>query len=411
MERVGRVLASVLFVVAVAVTSFYFGYTLPRPAGRPVLPTPTPAASEPADQAARERFAVFWEAWNIVEREFYNRQGVDYDKMTYGAIKGMLASLDDPHTAFATPSQARVSEDDMRGTFYGVGIQVEMKDGKLVVVAPVDDTPAQRAGVRPGDVIVAVDGRPLTGVTLTDAVTLIRGPRGSHVQLTIERAGGQALSFDLVRAEIRMVTVKTEMLDGRIAYIKLNSFSATASGDLQRVLRTVLRDRVAGIIFDLRNNPGGLLQAAVDVASQFLRDGVVLYEERRDGRFDPFYVKPGGLAPDVPMVVLVNKGSASASEIVAGALQDRGRALLIGEQTYGKSSVQNVHRLSDSSSVRVTFAQWWTPNRQDLNRKGLAPDLVVPLTDEDRTADRDPQLQAATLHLQQVTTTGAAATR
>lgn len=400
MEKLGRFVAGVLFVAAVAVTSFYAGYSLPR-AGVAAASAPAPV-SPTATPGSREYFDVFWEAWNLVQDEFYNRQAVDPERLTYGAIKGMLEALDDPHTSFSTPDQTRVSEEDMRGSFFGVGIQVEERDGKLVVVAPIDDTPAQRAGIRAGDIIAGVDGQPLTGTTLREAVTLIRGPRGSKVRLSIERAGaGQPLEFELVRSEIRMSIVKTEMLEGQIGYVKLNMFSANAGADVKRALQELMKEKPVGIVFDLRNNPGGLLHSSVDVASQFLESGVVLIEEHRDGKVDTFHVKPGGVATNVPLVVLVNKGSASASEIVAGALQDHQRAVLIGEPTFGKSTVQNVHKLSDQSSVRITFAQWWTPKRQELNHKGLHPDIVVTVTEADRAATRDPQLQAAVAHLRQ----------
>ena len=395
---VRAVLLSALL-TAVGAGSYYAGYTTGHASAVPT-PTPGPAPSASPTPTLQSQFGLFWEVWQIVDGEYYDRSALDYERLTYGAIRGMLEALGDPHTSFADPAIARVSEEDMQGSFDGVGIQVEMKDGRLTVVAPIDDTPGARAGIRPGDVIIRVDDTDATQLSLMEAVARIRGPRGTKVRLTIAREGAaEPLVFEIARAEIRPVNVQTKLLEGSIGYVRLNSFTANSGEELKAALGSLLEQRPKALILDLRNNPGGLLQAAVDVSSQFLKDGVVLYEQRRDGDAVPFAVKPGGIATDLPLAVLVNQGSASASEIVAGALQDRGRAILVGEHTFGKDSVQNVHRLSNSASVRVTFARWYTPKRQDIRQKGLTPDLAVPLAEEDIRAQRDPQLDRAVEYL------------
>ncbi len=403
MSKLVKAVLAVALLLGVAGGSYYAGYTGARPAplASAATTTPTPGAAS-AGQAStlQGQFALFWEVWQIVDAEYYDRSALDYQKLTFGAIRGMLEALGDPHTGFAEPTVSRISDEDMRGSFDGIGIQVEVKDGKLTVVAPIEGTPGDQAGIRAGDVIVQIDGADATKLSLMEAVSKIRGPRGTTVRLSIAREGAaEPLTFDLVRAEIKPVNVRSKLLPGAIGYVRLNSFTASSGDEVKAALSGLLEQHPRALILDLRNNPGGLLQAAVDVSSQFLKDGVVLYEKRRDGDPVPLNAKPGGVATDLPLVVLVNQGSASASEIVAGALQDRGRAVLVGEHTFGKDSVQNIHRLSDDSSVRVTFARWYTPNRQDIHQKGLTPDVAVALTDEDARAQRDPQLDRAVEYL------------
>ena len=268
-----------------------------------------------------------------------------------------------------------------------------------MVVAPLEGSPAQRAGLRPGDVILRVDGEETATWSLTDAVTRLRGPAGTTVQLTIQRGDQPPFAVTLVRARLRIAAVRTQLLPGRVAYVRLSSFHRQVPNDLRAALRTLLAQRPRGLVLDLRDNPGGLLTSAMEVTGFFLRDGVVLYEQRRQGEPLPLTVRRAVVPVDLPMVVLVNRGTASAAEIVAGALQDHRRALLVGERTFGKGSVQSVHRLSDQSSLRVTFARWLTPGRRDIGRSGLLPDVVVPLTASDLAGGRDPQLEWALTYL------------
>jgi carboxyl-terminal processing protease len=362
-----------------------------------VLPTSSESALDSDDQA---RFRVFWETWGLVNREFYNRSAVDGQKMTYGAVKGMVESLGDPHTVFSTPRERELVDASLRGTFDGVGVQIDYRDGKLQVIAPIEGSPAERAGLRPGDVITHVDGQDLKGRKLDEIILLIRGPRGTTVTLTVTRPGEQeSLQVPIERAEIKVETVRSRMLEDGLAYVRVTTFSASSGSDAASAVRTLVQQQPRGFVLDLRSNPGGHLNAAVDLASQFLGDGVVLYQQATSGERHEYRAKAGGQATSLPVAVLIDRGSASASEIVAAALRDNGRAVLIGEKSYGKGSVQTVHRLSDSSGLRVTSAIWLTPVGRPLEDVGLEPDLAV-APNIDRAQAHDPQLEAAMRHLQ-----------
>ena len=275
------------------------------------------------------------------------------------------------------------------------------KENRIVVVAPFDDSPAIRAGIMAGDVILKVDDTLVTGMPLEDVVRLIRGPRGTKVRLTILREGEpEPLVFEIVRDKVELKTVAWKVMDN-IGYVRIALFSERTSGELEKALRELREEGVKGLVLDLRNNPGGIFpSAAIEVASQFLEEGVIVYERDKEGREKPYSVRGGGLATDIPLVVLVNKGTASNSEVVAGAIQDHGRGVLIGEKTFGKGSVQRVHELSDGSGLYVTTATLLTPNRHQIHLKGLTPDIEVPFTREDFEAGRDPQLERALEYLQ-----------
>lgn len=363
--------------------------------GSTAAPAATPVGASGLTPEEQAHFHVFWEAWGLLKREFYNREALDEQRMTYGAIKGLVESLDDPYTAFSTPREKELSETSLRGSFDGVGIQVDLRNEQLRVIAPIEGTPAERAGIRAGDVILAVDGRPVKGLALADVVGLIRGPRGTVVTLTIQRGDGtEPLTVSIEREEIKLRAVRSSMLEDQIGYLRIATFSASSAGDTEAALRALLEQQPRGLVLDLRANPGGYLNAAVDIASQFLSDGVVLYQQNADGRRQELRARPGGLATALPLAVLIDRGSASASEIVAAALRDNGRAVLIGEKSYGKGSVQTVHTLSDASGLRITSAIWLTPRGQPLEHLGLEPDLPVPT---DPTVDRP--LEAAIRYL------------
>ena len=360
-------------------------------------PVTQEAALTPEQQA---RFKVFWEAWGLVQREFYDRGALDGQTMTYGAVRGMLDSLGDSHTAFSTPQEKQVQDSSLRGSFEGIGVQIDQRDGKLRVVAPIEGSPAERAGIRAGDIISHVDGRELQDVPLQEILLLIRGQRGTTVTLTIERAGEPApLTIVVERAEIKLEHVRSRMLESGFGYVRITQFSATSAKDTTAAIKQLLEQHPKGLILDLRSNPGGFLTAAVDISSQFLDDGVILYQQGPSGQRQEYRAKGGGQATDVPVAVLIDKGSASASEIVAAALRDNGRAVLVGEKSYGKGSVQTVHTLSDKSGLRVTTAIWLTPGGQPLEKQGLVPDLVIAPAQPDQVG-QDPQLDAAVRQLQ-----------
>jgi carboxyl-terminal processing protease len=360
-----------------------------------------PAASGSSPPRA-SGLGVVGEAWRIVEGEFYDRRRVDPARMSLGAIKGMLEALEDPYTLVADQERTRRQGEEIRGAFDGIGISVEVRDGRLLVSRVVDGSPAATAGLRVGDAIARIDEDDVVNPELAAIVERLRGPRGTRVALTVRREGtASPLRLDVVRGEIRTAPIVVRTLPNGVVYLRISSFNTTTGRELREQIDRLGPEKPSGVVVDLRNNPGGVLQSAVDVVSQFLEDGVVAYEQRRDGEPTPFYVRRagGGSAIDLPMAVLVNRGSASAAEIVAGALQDRQRAVLVGEATYGKDSVQNVHRLSDQSSIRVTTARWFTPLRQAIAGRGLQPDLAVAMSEADRRAGRDPQLESAADYL------------
>ncbi|MCC6177856.1 MAG: S41 family peptidase [Chloroflexi bacterium] len=402
-------LTSIVAVLAFGL-AFVSGYLFGRfePGGPlAVLDNLQPSTARATEEAVlssdeQQRFRLFWETWQIVEKEFYDKGQIDHQKMMYGAVKGMVEAVGDPYTIYMTPAQRDVNETDLRGSFDGVGVQVDLRDGKLTVVAPIDDTPAAKAGMRTGDIIVQVDGKSLNGKSLNDAVELIRGQRGTDVTLTVARLGvADPLTFTMTRAEIKMKSVRTRLLDHQVGYVRISTFSASTGSEMATAMQDLMAQQPHGVVIDLRANPGGYLHTAVETAGQFLTSGsVVLYQVSGDGSRKIYKTDSAGAATDAKLVVLVNKGTASASEILAGALRDNGRAILIGEQTFGKGTVQNVHQLSDKSGLRVTTAQWLTPNEQRLQGVGLTPDRIVALPADtpattDPTVQTDPQVDAA----------------
>ncbi len=387
-KTIAIIALAVLVSIALVGTSFLGGFGM----GWFVLRArqPTPVARGP------EEFALFWEAWEIVEQEFYGGLPVPQE-FTHGAIRGALGSLDDPATILVKPEAAEDQMIELTGTYEGIGALVGVdKQDRIVIVAPFDGSPAIQAGIMAGDVILKVDDTMVTGMPLEDVVRLIRGPRSTEVQLTILREGEtESLVFEITRDRVELVTVAWRVIDG-IGYVRIALFSERTSGELEKALQELGEEEIEGLILDLRNNPGGIFpSAAIEVASQFLEEGIIVYERDKDGREKPYSVKGRGLATEIPLVVLVNKGSASNSEVVAGAIQDHGRGVLIGEKTFGKGSVQRVHELSDGSGLYVTTAILLTPNRHPIHEEGLTPDIEVPFTTEDLEARRDPQLERA----------------
>ena len=363
-------------------------------------PLPSPTASPPTTQEdVQQRFRVFWEAWDIIDREFNRDAPLDTQKMIYGALSGMVRSLGDPHTVWIEPMQAKILDQDMEGSFEGIGANVDLVDGELVIVEPLPDSPALKAGLRAGDVVVEVDGKPVKGLDLAQAVLLVRGPKGTQVRLLIRRKG-EPSPFEVVvtRGKIEMPTVTYRLLDDGIAYVRLTEFNLQATTRLQAALRTVMEKKPRALILDLRGNPGGYLHIAVQVASQFIKDGVIVTEKDRDGKIAEYRAEGKGLALSIPMAVLVDSGSASAAEILAGAIQDNGRGVLIGRRTFGKGSVQAPHTLSDGSSLRVSIARWYTPKGHQIDGKGLTPDIEVPI-DPSTPPEKDPVLDRAVQYL------------
>jgi carboxyl-terminal processing protease len=346
---------------------------------------------------------VFWEAWRLVEKDFVGSLPSPQARV-YGATRGMLASLNDPYTTLVEPQQHQREKEDLQGSFGGIGVTMRRDAQGDVILAPLPDSPAIRTGVLYGDVLVAVNGEPISAtLSFNDIAAAVRGPVGTPVTISVRRSGSDSLlSFTITRAVIQTPSVTFRILDNapQIGYIALSRFTERSGDEVQRAAQELQRQGARQLVLDLRDNGGGLLTAAIDVSSQFLSDSVVLYEQEKGQPERTFRTKPGGAALDIPLVILVNRGTASASEIVAGSLRDNKRAILVGEQTYGKGSVQHIYDLSDGSSLHVTAAEWFTPNRHQLTGQGLVPDVVVAQSNEDIAAGRDPQLDRAVFYLQ-----------
>lgn len=353
-----------------------------------------------ADEAAE--FQVFWQAWHLVEDNFYGNLP-DIQHVVWGAIRGALATLDDPHTTFLEPQPRQREKEDLSGRFGGIGAYVSQTEDGRISLEPMPDLPAEQAGVQRGDILLSVDDTEITpDMSVDEVVTLVRGEVGTTVRLTLEREGlADPLVVEVVRQDIPSPSVESRMLDQGegVGYIRIFLFSGRTRQELEQALVELKDEGLTHLIADLRGNGGGLFDAAIDVTSQFLDDGVVLYQVEKGAPEQEFRANGKATWPEGPMVVLVDGGTASASEIVAGALQDRGRAILVGEQTYGKGSVQSVFDLSDGSSVHITHAQWLTPNRRQISGEGLTPDLQVSPTEEDREQERDAALERALEYL------------
>ena len=358
-------------------------------------PGPTPTSAAPSD--LKSLFAPFWEAWDLVHANYID-QPVDDLKLMRGAIQGMLAALGDKHTSYMDPEIYQANTEELQGDFQGIGATVDTTGEFLVIVAPIPGSPAEAAGLKPGDIIKAVDGEDVTGQDGMTVLKKVRGPAGSKVTLTIQRAG-TADPFDvtITRAHINIPSVESKMLDNNIAYVRIITFGDKTTAELKTALKTLMAQKPVGLIVDLRYNGGGYLNTAIEVLSQFIKSpNVAMYEEYGNAQRRTFKVLPGGLATDIPLVVLVNEGTASASEITAGAIQDYARGKLVGVTTYGKGSVQTWIELKDKAgAVRITIARWLTPKEQKINGVGLKPDVEVPLTEEDLKANKDPQLDKA----------------
>lgn len=322
------------------------------------------------------KLAVFARVLNYVENNYVTP--VEPDVLIYGAIRGMLATLD-PHSGFMDPAQYEAVKSEAQGEFGGVGVEIVERDGRKIIVSRYDNTPAERAGLAPGDAIIEVDGVPTLGMNLSEVVRRIKGPPGTQVSLRLERARGAREDVRLTRDRIQIVSVDARRV-GELGYLKIRSFGERTAHDVEVALRDLRRDKaISGLVLDLRDNPGGLLDQGVRVADAWLNQGVIVSTEGRNRSPDLEIAHPKGTEPDYPVVVLVNGGTASAAEIVAGALQDHGRALILGTQTFGKGSVQTVIELEDRSALKLTIARYFTPRHRSIQGTGITPDIVVPL--------------------------------
>lgn len=339
-------------------------------------------------------FNLYWQVWNLLKEQYLRRPVSDL-KLFYGSIEGMVESLDDPHTVFLDPDITKEFTQELAGKFEGIGAEIGIKDNVLKIVAPLPDTPADRAGVQAGDHIVKIDGRDTTGISIEQAVREIRGPKGTEVVLTIYRKDFDApQDFVIVRGQITVPSVKSEFRDDGIVVVNLYQFGQTTMQDFEAVVLEALTRGSKGIILDLRNNPGGFLDAAIRVAEEWVPRGQMIVIQQNKDRVEFRSRGPARLA-GTPTVVLVNGGSASGSEIVAGALQDYEFATIIGTQTFGKGSVQDFQMLDDGSALKFTIAEWLTPLGRSIDENGITPNEIIEFTLEDLEAEEDPHMERA----------------
>ena len=336
-----------------------------------------PEAPEASQDELPAEFNRIAEVWELLREEHIKGDSLDPQAISDGAIRGMLEALNDPYASYLDSRQFEIANQDLKGYFEGIGAEVTLRNGQITVLAPLPDTPAEKAGIRPGDVILAIEGESAENISLLQAVNKIRGQKGTTVTLLVLHLGDtDPVSIEVTRGVIPLVSVRLTMLDGGIGHLKMSSFSATTKRELLESLERFRSSGGAGLVLDLRDNPGGLLTSVVDVTSQFLRDGLVLYQiDAHDHRRD-WKVESGGRALDMPVVVLVNQFSASASEVFAGALMDHQRAAVVGIKTFGKGSVNNLWPLDDGSGVNFTVANWYTPNGTLIEGDGITPNLV-----------------------------------
>jgi len=320
---------------------------------------------------------VITQAWNIIFQDYVDKERLDADTLAQGAIKGMVEALDDPYTAYLDAEAYELSLRDIEGKIEGIGAHVAVKDEQIIIIAPIADSPADKAGIKPGDIILEIDGRSTSGMSLVEAVLSIQGTKGTAVTLLILHQGEtEPKVIEIVRAEIELPSVHFEMRED-MAYINITQFSERTVEELSPVLEAIAQQRASGIILDLRSNPGGLLETVIDVAGFFLKEGVVVEVVDNEGNRTVSSVKPSPITTDLLLVVLVDGYSASGSEVLVGALQDHGRATIAGTKTYGKGSVNILRQLKDGSGIYLTTARWLTPNGHLIEGKGLAPDYEL----------------------------------
>jgi carboxyl-terminal processing protease len=366
----------IIIVIIVAITTIAaFGAGLTLGSSSPFLGSSVAMAANQPPQ-----FSVFWQAWDLVQQRFVDRSALDATQLTYGAIRGMIQALgDEGHTIFLTPEELARQRTDISGKFTGIGAQLGIENTLPVIVAPFDGSPAAEAGIEAGDIIIEVNGEDVTTLPLNEIVNRIRGPEGTKVVLTVlHRDAGQSEDIAIVRGEIDVPAATWAMVpDTSVALIRLSQFSADARQDIVSAINGAKAAGATGLIIDVRNNPGGLLQQAIGVTSQFLTEGNVLQQEDANGHRQVFPVEPGGIATDIPLVVLINRGSASSSEIFAGAIQDHQRGTIVGETTFGTGTVLEPFILDDGSALMLGTSQWLTADGRLIRKHGIEPDVTV----------------------------------
>ncbi len=384
-----------LAVIILLISGFALGFKFGKMVPETISVKELSGTSE--GQPAAVNFGTFWQAWDVVNKNYLNAGKINAQDKVYGAISGLVGSLDDPYSVFLSPKENKKFQEDVQGNFGGIGAEIGIKKNQLVVIAPLKDTPASRAGLRAEDMILKINSTSTEGMTADDAVKLIRGPENTNVTLMIMRENWEKpKDFKITRGKIIVPTLDLTMKDGNIAYIQLYTFNSNANYLFYQTATKALSGGAKGIVLDLRNNPGGYLEVAVDLGGWFLqKDTLIVKEESRNGDIEVLKANGNAALAGFPVVVLMNGGSASASEILAGALRDDRKVKLIGEKSFGKGTVQELIPLPDGSTVKLTIAHWVLPSGKILENGGLDPDIEVKITDDDIKNKKDPQLDKA----------------
>ena len=342
-------------------------------------------------------FSLFWKTWDLIQSRYVDQDKVKAQDLVYGAIDGMVKAVGDPYTVFFKPEESENFAQEINGTFGGIGIEIGLRNNILTVISPIKGTPAEKAGLLAGDKIIKIGEKSTEGLRVDEAVNIIRGPKGTPVRLTINRENSSSpKEVTIIRDTIKIPTVSWKLLDGKTAYIQLFVFNRNVDDDFKKVAKEIVNSKADRIILDLRNNPGGLLDSSVNIASYFLNsDQLVIQEKYANGKNDEFRTSNNGQLKNYPLVIITNKGSASASEILAGAIKDNRGITIIGEKSFGKGVVQEVNELPGRASVKITIAKWFTPKGTSINDNGIDPDIIIERTEADIDAKRDPQLDKA----------------
>ncbi|MBN2854534.1 S41 family peptidase [Patescibacteria group bacterium] len=370
---------------------FYFGLNKKTDSFRSIAYS----EGEVVEDEEKLDFNLYWEVWDNVKTNYVDKNKIEDKDLFYGSLRGIAESTEDPYTVFMDPVETKEFTDDLAGTFEGIGAEIGLRNDITTVIAPLDDTPAQKAGLRSGDKIYAVDDAPTIGLSITEVVRKIRGEKGTVVKLTIIRGDDKPFDVEITRGVIVVKSVKTEMRADGVYVLRISNFNDDTELLFKQAVDDILVKKPKGIILDLRNNPGGYLDTAINVASEWIEEGPIVAEQLNNNRRNEYPARGLARLKDFKTVVLVNGGSASASEILAGALRDYEKATLVGETTFGKGSVQALKPLSDGSILKITISKWLTPAGDFINEKGIDPNIEVELSVEDVNNDRDPQMDKA----------------
>lgn len=386
-----------IFALLLAGTAFYGGFYYGK-SQVPSIYAVEGVGNKTLGEPDNVDFSLFWDAWKTIQEKYVDRKDLNKKEMVYGAIDGLVRSLKDPYTVFFKPVESKQFLDDVSGSFSGIGAEIGIRKDILTVISPLEGSPAQRAGLKAGDRILKINDTVTADLKINEAVGLIRGPKGTTVKLTLSRPGDEELKeISIVRDDIKIPTAKWELKNNKVAYIQLFNFGQTAPSEFRKTVLDVLRGSADRIILDLRNNPGGYLEVSQEIAGWFLESGsVAAIEDFGNGAGNKEYRTSGnGVLKNMPLVVLINEGSASASEILAGALRDNRKIKLVGVKSFGKGSVQELTNLREGTSLKVTIAKWLTPSGKSIAEEGLEPDVKVELKKEDVENLKDPQLEKA----------------